>query len=426
MAYITFDNQEIISTDQINPHDAAAGFDLTKGINTIDASAPTSSVAALPYVSTNTSFSVNWSGADAGSGVVSYDLYVSTNGGAWRALLTGTTNASLSFQGAMGNSYSFYSIAHDGVGKIEVAPASADATIIVAPHFAPEFEPLAPTNQSQFVAVAQHIDFTNRANSPDMPITYSLDPRAPVGASISTNGVFTWTPSCGQGSTTNVVTIWATDNYRIPLSNSISFLVAVSECLQLNVGSTVLQVGQTSSVPVSIISTLNLTNLSFSIVYPTNRFTNWVVTPALSAIGATTVQRIDGGRTWFNLPAKSGQTFNGPTVVATLSFQALPASSAFVPLTPADVVGRKTDGSAVGNSSGVSGRAVVIGPEPLLEAWMGANSSRMITVYGNPGPSIQMAYVTNITSTNWQTAWRVPMTNLYQYYPVNQAAPRIF
>lgn len=426
VAYITFDYQEIISTDQINPHDASAGFDLTKGINTIDASAPVSSVAALPYVSTNTSFTVNWSGTDAGSGIVSYDLYVSTNGAAWKVLLTGTTNTSLSLTGAIGNSYGFYSIAHDGVGLVETAPTSADATIIIAPHLAPEFVPLDPTNQNQFVAVGQHISFTNTATSPDMPITYSLGYGAPSGASISTNGVFSWTPSCEQASTTNVITIWATDSYGIPLSNAVSFVVAVSECLQLNVGSTVLQVGQTSSVPVSIISTLNLTNLSFSITYPTNRFTNWVVTPALSAIGTTTVQRVDGVKTWLNLPAKSGHSFNGPTVVATLSFQALPASSAFVPLTPAEVVGVKTDGSVVGNSSGVPGRAVVIGPEPLLEAGIQSNATRMITVYGNPGSRIQMAYVTNVLSTNWMPASQMTLTNLYHLQPVYEPLPEIY
>ena len=426
VAYISFDNQTIISTDQINPEDPAQGFDLSKGINTIDADAPASFVAALPYVSTNTSFNVNWSGTDLGSGIVSYDLFVSTNGITWKALLSGTTNTALAFQGAMGNRYAFYSIAHDGVGNVENAPSTADTAIIIAPHFAPQFVPLDPTNQSQFIAVGQQVWFTNTAASPDKPITYSLGAGAPAGASINwTNGVFSWTPSCDQASTTNVIMIWATDSYGIPLSNVVSVVISVSECLQLNVGSTGLQVGQTSSVPVSIISTRNLTNLSFTVVYPTNRFTNWVITPTHSAIGATRVQSIDSSKTFFNLAANNGQAFHGPAVLGWLTFKALPDHSAFVPVTPASVIGLKTDGGAVGNSSGQPGRVVVIGPEPLLEAWM-SNSTRMMTLYGNPGSSYLTLFNTNLLKTNWYNGWRVPMTNLAEYYAVNQTAPQIY
>ncbi len=50
----------------------------------------------------------------------------------------------------------------------------------------------------------------------------------------------------------------------------------------------------------------------------------------------------------------------------------------------------------------------------------------MLTLYGNPGSSYQTAFNTNLLSTNWQTGWRVPMTNLYQYFAVNQTAPEIF
>ena len=74
--------------------------------------------------------------------------------------------------------------------------------------------------------------------------------------------------SCSQASTTNLITIWATDSYSIPLSKTVSFVVTVGQCLQLGLGSTVVQVKQTSSVPVSVISTVNLTNLSFTVAPP--------------------------------------------------------------------------------------------------------------------------------------------------------------
>ena len=259
-----------------------------------------------------------------------------------------------------------------------------------------------------------------------LPITFSLGASAPAGASIKTNGIFSWVPSCAQASTTNLITIWATDNYSIPLSNSVSFVVVVSECLEVGVGSTVMQIGTTSSVPVSVISTLGLTNLSFAVAYPTNRFTNWVMTVSNSAIGTALVQSLDPSQTLFSLAASNGQTITGPALLGSLSFKALPGDSAFVPLTPANVVGTKTEGSAVGNSSGQAGRVVVIGREPLLEAWMASNSTLMLTIYGNPGTNYQVAYSTNLTVPNWQPDFSVLMTNLFESVPVDQTAPQLF
>jgi hypothetical protein len=424
IADIQFDENPVIATDQADPHDPSKGIDTNKmAIVTIDNSPPTSSVTSLPYVATNGNFTVCWSGTDIGSGIVAYDVYLATNGGAWNIWMADTANNCANFQGKIGNSYAFYSVAYDGVGNVQPAPASANAVTIVAPHLPPQIIPVA----AQFIAVGQQLTITNYATDPSLPIKYSLDKTDPAGASIhSTNGVFTWVPACSQASTTNVVTIWVTDSYSIPLSNSVSFVVVVGECLQVGVGSTVLQVGQTSSVPVSIISTLGLTNLSFTIAYPTNRFTNWVMTASNSAVGTTFVQTIDLSQTAFSVAAKHGQTFNGPGVIGTLTFKAVPGSSAFVALSPVNVVGSKTDGSAVGNPEGEAGRVVVIGPEPLLEARTGSNPARMLTLYGNPGATYALGFRTNLLGTNWQFVWRTPMTNLYETFSADTKPPLLF
>src|SRR5206468_4278566 len=62
----------------------------------------------------------------------------------------------------------------------------------------------------------------------------------------------------------------------------------------------------------------------------------------------------------------------------------------------------------------------------LLEAWLGTNSQRMLTLYGNPGSSYQIASSTNLAMTNWAPVWRVPMTNLLEYFGADQALPEIF
>jgi RHS repeat-associated protein len=423
VAYIQFDVNPIISTDQINPHDPAQGFDTNKqALVTIDNGVPSSQVTALPSVTTNTSFQVCWSGTDIGSGITGFDIYASTNNGTWGLWIGNTTNACANFQGQVGNLYSFYSIAHDGVGNYEAAPLSADAYTVIAPHLPPQIIPV----PDQFIAVGQSLVITNHASDPDLPITFSLGPGAPAGTSITTNGIFRWTPACSQASTTNLIIIWATDSYSIPLSNSISFVVTVSECLQVGIGSTVMQTGTTSSVPVTLISTLGLTNLSFTLPYPANRFTNWVIAASNSAIGAAIVQTIDASQTMFGLTPKSGQMLQGPALLGSLYFKALPGSSAFIPLAANNIIGTKTDGSAVGNASGAPGRVVVIGPEPLLEAWLGTNSQRMLTLYGNPGASYALGSRTNVIGSDWQFAWRTPMTNLFETFGAGAGSPLFY
>jgi hypothetical protein len=98
----------------------------------IDTVAPSSSVAALPEFSPAT-FTVSWSGSDnsGGSGLASYSIYVSDNGGAFTPLLTDTTQTSTSFTGVDGHTYGFYSIATDNVGNVQPTPTAAQATTTV-------------------------------------------------------------------------------------------------------------------------------------------------------------------------------------------------------------------------------------------------------------------------------------------------------
>src|SRR5260221_14487084 len=65
------------------------------------------------------------------------------------------------------------------------------------------------------------LTFTNTANDPDLPanaLSFSLDPGAPPGATVSsTSGVFTWTPTEAQGPGTYTITVRVTDNGSPPL-----------------------------------------------------------------------------------------------------------------------------------------------------------------------------------------------------------------
>jgi CARDB/Divergent InlB B-repeat domain/Bacterial Ig-like domain len=283
-----------------------------------------------------------------------------------------------------------------------------------APYAPPVITAVSNLTVTPNTAVSVHIQATDPNG---YPLTYSLGPGAQPGAAIAANtGVFTWTPTCQQGTTTNLITVWATDGAPSPLSNSVSFTITVTTCIQFQAGSTVMQAGATSSVPVSLVSSAALTNLSFGLVYPTNRFTGWSFVPSNSAISSVLVQSDSASQTRFTLGVTNGRTLQGQVMLGSIGFAALPGPSAFLSLMVTNIAGTATDGTAVGNGSGQSGRVVLIGPQPLLEAGLGGRNSRTLTLYGNPGSSYAIQWETNVLAGSWTTGWRVPMTNLLEKF----------
>ena len=138
--------------------------------------------------------------------------------------------------------------------------------------------------------------------------------------------------------------------------------------MQLGVGSTVVRIGQTGCVPLHLFSSVALSNLSWWLDHPPDRFAHWTFVPTNLVVGPATVQTLDPTHTAFSLGVPSGQVLQGPVLVGTICFEAVLNSSAFVPLIVTHVQGAKSDGTSVGNIFGLPGRVVVIGREPLLEA----------------------------------------------------------
>jgi len=134
VAVVTFDFAEYIATNQIDPHDPSKGTDPAKEcLNTIDSGAPGSRVLPLFPVIWDDQFRVSWAGEDdaGGSGVGSYDIYVSDDGGPYTLWLSHTTVTSADFAGQPKHAYAFYSVARDNVGNVESAPTDHDAITYV-------------------------------------------------------------------------------------------------------------------------------------------------------------------------------------------------------------------------------------------------------------------------------------------------------
>lgn len=106
VASIKFDGNAVITTDQVDPAKQA--------LVTLDRNPPGRGIGVLPGEIGTAASEVSWSGTDVGSGIAGYEIYVSTDGGAWelwRSFPHDVTSAA--YQAQIGHSYGFYSIARD-------------------------------------------------------------------------------------------------------------------------------------------------------------------------------------------------------------------------------------------------------------------------------------------------------------------------
>ncbi len=104
-------------------------------LNTIDNAKPAAHVNALAPTQSSSTFDVGWSGADDGSGMAAYTVFVSENGGPYLIWQLNTPDTSAPFTGRPGRSYAFYAIGADAAGNYEnlPAPEAAEASTSVAP-----------------------------------------------------------------------------------------------------------------------------------------------------------------------------------------------------------------------------------------------------------------------------------------------------
>lgn len=101
-------------------------------LNTIDFEDPTSAVTAATAAPCSQAIRVTWSGSDAGSGIASYDVFVSTDGGPFTLWRQATAAISATYVGEWGRSYAFASIARDHAGNVEDGAPAPEASALVA------------------------------------------------------------------------------------------------------------------------------------------------------------------------------------------------------------------------------------------------------------------------------------------------------
>jgi PKD repeat protein len=126
---------ELVTNDEIR-NKASIVFDTNEPIvtneylNTLDLDIPQSQVYPLE-ANIDSRFPVDWTGSDKGSGIKGYTIYVMVNDTALVPWMINTPETSAIFEGEVGSTYKFYSMATDNVNLVEETPDGYDAQTTV-------------------------------------------------------------------------------------------------------------------------------------------------------------------------------------------------------------------------------------------------------------------------------------------------------
>jgi hypothetical protein len=120
----------------------------------------------------------------------------------------------------------FVIVTDDGVPPMS-ATNSFNVTV-----YSPNTAPVLVSISNQVAHPNSLLTFTAIATDTDLPpqaLTFRLEPGAPAGAAITTNGLFSWNPTTAQSPSTNLITVTVMDSGVPVLSDSQTFEVVVSE-----------------------------------------------------------------------------------------------------------------------------------------------------------------------------------------------------
>jgi RHS repeat-associated protein len=411
-ATITFDNNPPITTPAV--------------VNMLDAGTPQSQVTLSNNVSLGNTFIVSWSGTDNNgeSGLAGYNVYVSDNGGPFQLWLGNTTLTSAAFTGEPGHTYSFYSTATDNAGNAQTPPSQPQTSMFVSTNLPPVIAPIS----NLVVPPAGGAAVKVKATDPNGDqLTYSLA-GGPAGASIrATNGLFSWKPTRAYAETTNLVTIVVTDNGVPPLSASRTFAVIVLDYLELILGSTNLEGGQSASIPVYLASNDGVTDLVFTVQVPENLLTNWTLTTTSPQIASATLQDFTTN-ILISLSTTPGQSLQGTQQISWLNFQAVTNQpSGFISLPVTGITGIKPNAALYSYYVSHPGSVVVVQDQPLLQPTISSNLMRNLILYGKLGANYELQFTTNLGPlSDWQPLLDYTQTNGVINLGLDSTNPVIF
>lgn len=292
-------------------------------------------------------------------------------------------------------------------------------------------------NQSEFSNEAAFVHFSTKpgtvlsldtlpADFNGDPLVFSLDASAPSGAAINpTNGIVSWTPGLNYAATTNYINVNVSDTLDPSSDISETLIVVVGGCLNYQLGNTAVTAGQTNSLPVTVVSSANLTNLQMTLNWPSEILCNPTLTFLPPVISGSLQNQ--NGQILLHLQTAASQPLTGISQAAQVNFQVAAGQASSVISIPATLAtGATADGLTYANVAVQAGEVAVVGAQPMLQPSANVNLGRTLSLFANPG-SYQLQYATSLAPpVTWTPLMTYQQTNLIQTVPVTSDQPVVF
>ena len=166
-------------------------------------------------------------------------------------------------------------------------------------------------------------------------------------------------------------------------------------------------------MPLNLLSTANVTNINSMFYSPDDRLTNLGLTLLAPEVGAGSLVPFAPNAKSLNLGTVPGQGLQGNHLIGEINFVGTASRSTFIPLLVDNITALRDTGVPIPRALAGTGRVVVVGNEPLLEAIMTTNHQRLLVLYGEPGNGYVVQTSTSLeVPMQWQTAWQGSLTNL--------------
>ena len=182
-------------------NEATIVFDVNEPIatgpwtNTLDGTAPASSVAALPELTGSTDVPLSWTATDATSGVGPVEIWVQRDAeppGLWRVAADPAVNSE-TFVGIEGSTYAFWTRAWDRAGNVEAPPGLPDAVTTIRLN-----RPPVASGQQLSTDEDTDLPITLTAADPDgEPVTFEVVDQPAHGTLLGTAPDLTYRPTPG-------------------------------------------------------------------------------------------------------------------------------------------------------------------------------------------------------------------------------------
>ena len=177
----------------------------------------------------------------------------------------------------------------------------------------------------------------------------------------------------------------------------------------VTLGRTNVLTGQPGAVPVTLASTLGLTNLTFQLGAPASQLTGFMLNPLVAEVTSASLQPLDSNNYAASFVLNPALQLGETRSLASLSFMSLSnLHSAIVPLSLSALAGLQDNGQAVLNPTGSGGQVIVIGAEPVLELVPGG----ILSLYGRPGAPYTLQTATSLGPLPpWSNLFSLTLTN---------------